>query len=156
MRPLLAPLGVSIMIGLAAPAYGDPGGGSDDVGFLATVRDAGITYTDSGQAIAFGKAVCGLIGAGKSGPELVSDLQTEQPRINRGSRNAVRGDFGEVLLPATTFQQSTVLGAVAAVDHPATQRFRGSGHPATGLAGIHLPFIWTWLAGQAVGGRSGL
>jgi hypothetical protein len=81
MRPLLAPLGVSIMIGLAAPAYGDPGGGSDDVAFLATVRGAGITYTDSGQAIAFGKAVCGLIGAGKSGPELVSDLQRNNPGL---------------------------------------------------------------------------
>jgi Protein of unknown function (DUF732) len=81
MRPLLAPLGVSIMIGLAAPAYGDPDVGPDDVGFLATVRDAGITYTDSGQAIAFGKAVCGLIGAGKSGPALLHDLQRNNPGL---------------------------------------------------------------------------
>jgi hypothetical protein len=81
MRSLLALLGASAMIGLAAPAYGDPDGGSDDVGFLATVRGAGIAYTDSGQAIAFGKAVCGLIGAGKSGPELIHDLQRNNPGL---------------------------------------------------------------------------
>ncbi|WAJ42632.1 DUF732 domain-containing protein [Mycobacterium sp. Aquia_216] len=79
MRPLLALLGVSAMIGLAAPAHGDPDGSSDDTGFLATVRGAGITYTDPAQAVAFGKAVCGLIGAGKSGSELVHDLQRNNP-----------------------------------------------------------------------------
>jgi Protein of unknown function (DUF732) len=81
MRPLLALLGISAMIGLATPAHGDPDGSPDDVGFLATVRDAGITYTDSARAIAFGKSVCGLIGAGKSGPELIGDLQRNNPGL---------------------------------------------------------------------------
>ncbi|MEZ0352676.1 DUF732 domain-containing protein [Mycobacterium sp. pR1184] len=81
MRPLLALFGVAAMIGLAAPAYGAPDGGSDDAGFLATVRGAGITYTDSGQAVAFGKAVCGLMGAGKSGPELIQNLQRNNPGL---------------------------------------------------------------------------
>lgn len=77
MRPLLALLGAFAMIALAAPAYGDP----DDAGFLATVRGAGITYTDAGQAVAFGKTVCGLIAAGKSGPELIQNLQRNNPGL---------------------------------------------------------------------------
>jgi hypothetical protein len=81
VRLLLALLGVSTMIGLAAPTYGDPGEGFDDAGFLATVRDAGINYTNSDQAIAFAKAVCGWIGNGKSGPELVHDLQRNNPGL---------------------------------------------------------------------------
>ncbi len=81
MRSLLALLGVSAMIGLAPPAYGDPDGSSNDAGFLATVRSAGITYTDPGQAVAFGKTVCGLIGTGKSGQELVHDLQRNNPGL---------------------------------------------------------------------------
>jgi hypothetical protein len=83
MRRLLVVLGVSTVIGLAAPAYGDPGEGFDDAGFLATVRDAGINYTSSNRAIAFGKAVCGWIGNGKSGPELVQDLQNNNPGLTR-------------------------------------------------------------------------
>jgi hypothetical protein len=81
MRLLLALLGVSTTIGLAAPAFGDPNGGFDDAGFLATVHDAGINYTNSDQAIAFAKSVCGWIGNGKSGPELVQDLQRNNPRL---------------------------------------------------------------------------
>lgn len=81
VRPLLALLGAAAMIGLAATAHGDPDGGSGDAGFLATVRGAGIAYTDPGQAVAFAKAVCGLIGAGKSGPELVHTLQRENPGL---------------------------------------------------------------------------
>lgn len=79
MRLLLTLVGVCAAIGLAVPAHGDPDGGSDDAGFLATVRGAGITYTDPGQAVAFAKAVCGLINAGKSGSELVHDLQRNNP-----------------------------------------------------------------------------
>jgi hypothetical protein len=78
MRPLLALLGAAATIGLAAPASGDP---SDDAGFLATVRGAGVTYTDAGQAVAFGKSVCALMAAGKSGPELIQNLQRNNPGL---------------------------------------------------------------------------
>jgi hypothetical protein len=66
VRPLLALCGVFAVLGLAAPARSAPG--YDDVGFLATVRDAGITYTSPDRAIASGKAVCGWISTGKPGP----------------------------------------------------------------------------------------
>lgn len=65
----------------ATPAYADPAQGSDDADFLATVRDAGLTYTNADQAIAFGKAVCGWIGSGKPGPQLIHDLQTNNPGL---------------------------------------------------------------------------
>ncbi|SOX54109.1 DUF732 domain-containing protein [Mycobacterium ahvazicum] len=81
MRSLLALLGAAAMLGVAAPAHSDPAGGSDDADFLATVRGAGITYTDSAQAVAFGKTVCGLMGAGKSGPELIQHLQRDNPGL---------------------------------------------------------------------------
>jgi hypothetical protein len=81
MRVLITLLGVCTVIGLAAPAFGDPDGGFDDAGFLATVRDAGINYTSSDQAIAFAKAACGWIGNGKSGQELVGDLQRSNPGL---------------------------------------------------------------------------
>ncbi|MGE2817889.1 DUF732 domain-containing protein [Mycobacterium heidelbergense] len=80
MRLLLALLGVPTAIALAAPAFGDPGG-VDDVSFLATVRGAGINYTSPDQAIASAKAACGWIGTGKSGPELVGDLQRSNPAL---------------------------------------------------------------------------
>ncbi len=81
MRLLLPLLGVSTMIGLAAPAYGNPDDSFDDAGFLATVRDAGLNYTSSVQAIAFAKGVCGSIGSGKTGPELIHDLQNNNPGL---------------------------------------------------------------------------
>lgn len=72
-------MGLFALIGVAPPAYGEPGAGSDDAGFLATVRDAGITYTSPDRAIAFGKQVCGWIGSGKPGPEVVQNLQNNNP-----------------------------------------------------------------------------
>jgi hypothetical protein len=81
MRLLSPLLGVATMIGLAGPAYGEPGDGFDDAGFLATVRDAGLNYTSSAQAIAFAKGVCGSMGSGKSGPELIHDLQRSNPGL---------------------------------------------------------------------------
>jgi hypothetical protein len=78
LLPLFGAVG---LLGVAGPAYGDPAEATDDVGFLATVRDAGLTYSNPGQAIAFGKTVCGWIGAGKPGPELVQDLQKDNPGL---------------------------------------------------------------------------
>jgi Protein of unknown function (DUF732) len=81
MRLLLPLIGVSGMIGVAAPAYGNPDDSFDDTGFLATVRDAGLNYTSSAQAIAFAKGVCGSMGSGKFGPELIHDLQNSNPGL---------------------------------------------------------------------------
>jgi hypothetical protein len=79
VKALLALVGLSALIDITPAAYGEPAAASDDVGFLATVRDAGITYTSPDRAIAFGKQVCGWIGSGKPGPEVVQNLQTNNP-----------------------------------------------------------------------------
>ncbi len=82
MRLLLALLGVCAVIGLAWPAYGDPETtGADDAGFLALLRSAGITYNNAERAIAFAKAVCGSMGNGELGPQLVNDLKTANPGL---------------------------------------------------------------------------
>jgi Protein of unknown function (DUF732) len=81
IRLLPALLGVAAMVGLAAPAYSNPDDGLDDAGFLATVRDAGLNYASSDQAIAFAKGVCGSMGSGKSGPQLIHDLQNTNPGL---------------------------------------------------------------------------
>lgn len=80
MRLLLALLGVAAVIGLAAPAYADPDtGGGDDAGFLAALRQAGITYSDPAQAIGAGKTVCGCLDNGLSGLELVHEVKVRNP-----------------------------------------------------------------------------
>ena len=82
MRLLLALVGVSAMIGLAAPAYGDPPPaplGGDDAGFLAALHQAGISYSSPDRAITAGKAVCTCLNNGESGLELVHDVKTHNP-----------------------------------------------------------------------------
>lgn len=81
MGPLLALAGVWCGMIFAAPAFGDPADGFDDVGFLATVHSAGVTYSNPGQAITFGKAVCGWMRGGKPGPDMVQDLQKNNPGL---------------------------------------------------------------------------
>ena len=83
MKLLLAVLGVSAMVGLAAPAYGDddpptaPAG--DDAGFLAALHQAGISYATPAQVITSGRAVCTCLINGESGLELVHDVKTHNP-----------------------------------------------------------------------------
>jgi len=81
MRLLLALLSVFAMIGLAAPAYGDPPEG-DDAGFLAALHEAGIGYSNPDQAIGAGKAVCTCLNNGESGLELVHDVKTHNPAFD--------------------------------------------------------------------------
>ena len=80
MRRLLALFGVAAVIGFATPAYADPDqGGGDDAGFLAALRQAGITYSDPAQAIGAGKAVCDCLNNGLSGLELVHEVKVRNP-----------------------------------------------------------------------------
>jgi len=87
MRRLLALLGVSAMIGLAAPAYGDPPPvpDGDDAGFLAALHQAGISYTSPDQAVAAGRAVCTCLNNGESGLELVHDVKAHNPGFDMES-----------------------------------------------------------------------
>ncbi len=81
MRAVPALLGAAVLFAPAAPASGSPGDGGDDTGFLATVRDSGVTYSSPDRAIAFGRAVCGWLGSGTPGPDLVTNLQNSNPGL---------------------------------------------------------------------------
>ncbi|BBA88270.1 hypothetical protein MPSD_27610 [Mycobacterium pseudoshottsii JCM 15466] len=54
----------------------------DDVGFLAALQNAGITYSNPDQAIGSAKAVCWCLDGGESGLELVHDMKTHNPGFN--------------------------------------------------------------------------
>ena len=82
MRQLVSLLGVAAMIGLAAPAYADPGDGGDDASFLAALDKVGITYSSPAQAVASGRAVCECLNNGESGLELVHDVKTHNPGMD--------------------------------------------------------------------------
>jgi hypothetical protein len=81
MKMLLALLGVSAMIGIAAPAYADPVDDSpgDDAGFLAALRQDGITYSNPASVIVTAHAVCDCLDRGESGLELVHDVKSHNP-----------------------------------------------------------------------------
>jgi Protein of unknown function (DUF732) len=86
MKQLLALLGVSIGVLIAAPAQADPGvdqaPGNDSNGvFLADLNKVGIGYGDPNQAISAGKAVCACIHNGMSGLHLLKHLQENNPAL---------------------------------------------------------------------------
>lgn len=84
MRTLLTVLGVSAMIGLAAPAYSDPVPvlDGDDAGFLAALRQAGFSFSNPDAAVGAGRAVCLCLNNGESGLELVHDVKTHNPGMD--------------------------------------------------------------------------
>ncbi|MHA7653129.1 DUF732 domain-containing protein [Mycobacterium sp. ML4] len=84
MKKMVALIGVCTMIGLAAPAYADPqeGGGVDEAGFLAALRQAGISYGNPSQAVGSANAVCTCLDHGESGLELVQDVKTHNPGLD--------------------------------------------------------------------------
>ncbi len=86
MKLFLALLGVSLGIVAAAPAYAIPGedeAATDENNevFIADLHKVGITFADPDQAIAAGKAVCGLIARGVSGLQLLNDLRDNNPAL---------------------------------------------------------------------------
>ncbi|MEZ0384173.1 MULTISPECIES: DUF732 domain-containing protein [Mycobacteriaceae] len=64
----------------AAPAQADPEGAGDP-GFLAALRQSGMTFAGDAQAIAAGRAVCGLISNGESGLQVVKELQNDNAAL---------------------------------------------------------------------------
>jgi hypothetical protein len=84
MRTLLALLGVSAMIGLAAPAYADPppAPDGDDTGFIAALHQAGFNFSSPDAAVGAGRAVCSCLNNGESGLELVHDVKMHNPGMD--------------------------------------------------------------------------
>jgi hypothetical protein len=84
MRRLLALLGVSAMIGLAAPAYADPPPepDGDDGAFIAALHQAGFSFASPDSAVSAGRAVCSCLNNGESGLELVHDVKSHNPGMD--------------------------------------------------------------------------
>jgi hypothetical protein len=87
MKFLLATASFCAIISLAAAAYADPAppAGGDDTGFLAALRQDGITYASPGQAVTAGEAVCTCLNNGESGLRLVHDVKTHNPGFDMES-----------------------------------------------------------------------
>lgn len=77
MRIFLALLGAFGTLSLAAPAHAEPEG--DDAAFLAKLSNSGISYSSPAQVISSAKAVCGLMGRGETGLQVVSDIKAQNP-----------------------------------------------------------------------------
>jgi hypothetical protein len=86
MKQLLALLGVSLGIILAAPAHADPGvdepvSDQNNGVFLSDLKKVGIGFSDPTQAISAGQAVCAHIHNGMSGLHLIKHLQENNPAL---------------------------------------------------------------------------
>ena len=86
MKSLLALVGVSIGIVLAAPVHADPGiddqpTNDNNETFLADLKKVGIGFSDPAQAISAGQAVCAHIHNGMSGLHLIKHLQESNPAL---------------------------------------------------------------------------
>jgi hypothetical protein len=86
VKRLLALVGAFTTIGLAAPAHGEPEGDPDgaDAAFLAALHNAGFTYSSPGQVITSAKAVCGFMGNGETGLQVIHDIKDQNPGMTMG------------------------------------------------------------------------
>lgn len=76
-------LSAPLAICLAVPALADPEPGDTDAAFLASLQSAGITYSGPpDQVIGIGKSVCTLMGEGKSGQDVLTELQNRNPGLS--------------------------------------------------------------------------
>ena len=93
MKTLLAALSVCTAVGVAAPAYADPGDiTGDDAGFLSALQKVGIDYPSPAQAITAGKSVCGCLNNGESALELVHEVKVR----NAGFTMEEASDFAMI------------------------------------------------------------
>ena len=66
------------------PPYAEAGG-HDDAGYLAALRQDGISYPNPGRAIAAAQAVCTCLANGEPGLGVIRDVETRNPGFNMDS-----------------------------------------------------------------------
>lgn len=86
MKSLFAILGVSLGLMLAVPAHAEPGidepaSDENNGSFLADLKKVGIGFSDPGQAVSAGQAVCGALHNGMGGLHLIQHLQESNPAL---------------------------------------------------------------------------
>lgn len=83
MKRLLALSGLALMMGLAVPAHAD----SADDSFIASLKAAGITFSDPDKAVGAGKWVCDTVGGGTQMPDVVKTLQSKNSALSEDKAN---------------------------------------------------------------------
>ncbi|WIM87606.1 DUF732 domain-containing protein [Candidatus Mycobacterium wuenschmannii] len=86
MKSLLALLGISLGLLIAVPAHAEPGldepsSDENNGAFLANLKKVGIGFSDEGQAVSAGQAVCGALHNGMGGLHLIQHLQESNPAL---------------------------------------------------------------------------
>lgn len=86
MKKLFATAGFALALMLAAPVHADPGieetpGDENNDSFIADLKKVGIGFSDPGQAVSAGQAVCGALHNGMHGLHLIQHLQESNPAL---------------------------------------------------------------------------
>lgn len=81
MRLLVVLAGFAVMICVATPAQGDPGGtdSGPDASFLAELKKAGVPYDSGANAVAVGKRACQLMDQGYSEVDVIKNVSDSNP-----------------------------------------------------------------------------
>jgi hypothetical protein len=78
MKLILALTSFAAMIGIATPAHAD----STDDSFIASLKAAGITYTDQDAVVGAGKWVCDKVSGGTEMSDVVKTLTSKNTSLN--------------------------------------------------------------------------
>jgi Protein of unknown function (DUF732) len=77
VRRLMLAASTTAVIGLAVAPHA--AADKTDEGFLASLRQAKISYGDATQAVAAGKKVCDMADNGKKAPDVVQAVEIDNP-----------------------------------------------------------------------------
>ena len=78
------------MVGLAVPALADPpapdpaGDPAADANFIASLKNAGMTFRSGSDAVAAGRLACDMMNSGTSEQDVVTKLSALNPGLNTG------------------------------------------------------------------------
>ena len=89
MRLSLAFAAVATMVGLAVPALADPPPPAPpdpaaDANFIASLKNAGMTFRSGSDAVAAGRLACDMMNSGTSEQDVVTKLSALNPGLNTG------------------------------------------------------------------------
>jgi len=89
MRLLLVLASVAAALGLAVPALADPPDPpapdpAADANFIASLKNAGMTFRSGSDAVAAGRLACDMMNSGTSEQDVVTKLAALNPGLNTG------------------------------------------------------------------------
>jgi hypothetical protein len=89
MRLLIGLASMAVSLGLAAPALADPPDPpapdpAVDSNFIASLKNAGMTFRKESDAVAAGRLACDMMNSGTSEQDVVTKLSAMNPGLNTG------------------------------------------------------------------------